>query len=145
MKVDIRSAAFDPWVEVSRYQREAFGDAAGAGAAAIFVGSVRDFNQGDTVQALYLEHYPEMTQKHLRQIAEQALARWPILDTLIIHRVGDLAPSDTIVVCAVWSAHRAAAFEACRFLIEDLKAREPFWKKEQTATGERWVEKNTPG
>lgn len=104
---------------------------------------MRDFNEGTSVRAMTLEHYPGMTENHLEQIGQDAKAHWPILDGLIIHRVGEVQPGDPIVLIAVWSAHRSAAFEACRFLIEDLKSRAPFWKQETLAEGARWVEKNT--
>ncbi len=105
---------------------------------------MRDYNDGESVQAMVLEHYPGMTEKHLRQISEEAKTRWDILDTLIIHRVGELRPNDPIVLVAVWSAHRGPAFEACRYLIEELKSRAPFWKKESIEERARWVQQNTP-
>jgi molybdopterin synthase catalytic subunit len=86
-----------------------------------------------------------MTQKHLEEICAEAKQRWDILETLIIHRYGAIQPNDPIVLVAVWSAHRAEAFPACRHLIEELKSRAPFWKQEHTTTGPRWVEHNTPG
>ena len=92
-----------------------------------------------------LEHYPGMTEKFLEQLSRSAAERWALLDTLIVHRVGDLQPNDPIVLVAVWSAHRKDAFEASRWMMEELKSRAPFWKKEQLAEGERWVEKNTEG
>ena len=144
MKIEVRTEPFDPWAEVAAYERQAL--TAGAhGATAVFVGTMRDLSGNDRVQAMHLEHYPGMTEKHLTRIAEEALRRWPINDALILHRVGDLKPGDPIVLVAAWSAHRAAAFEACRFLIEDLKSRAPFWKKEQMEGSTRWVEHNTPG
>jgi molybdopterin synthase catalytic subunit len=106
---------------------------------------MRDVNEAAAVHAMTLEHYPGMTERHLQRITEEAMGRWDIIDILVLHRVGELRPGDPIVLIAVWSAHRAAAFEACRFLIEDLKSRAPFWKKERLDTGFRWVEKNTPG
>lgn len=145
MKVEIRSDPFDPWAEISRYQSEELAHAGGYGATAAFVGTMRDFNDGEPVSAMTLEHYAKMTEKHLERISEEAMQRWDILDTLIIHRVGELVPDEPIVLCAVWSQHRSAAFEACRYLIDDLKSRAPFWKKELTEIGPRWVEKNTPG
>ena len=105
---------------------------------------MRDFNQGDAVQSLFLEHYPGMTESYLAQIASEAAQRWDLIDTLIVHRVGELKPGDPIVLVAVWSAHRKDAFEASRYLMEELKSRAPLWKKEQLADGSRWVEKNTP-
>ena len=143
MQVEIRQETFDPWQEMARVEREC-GPAAGSyGATAVFLGSMRDFNEGDDVRAMSLEYYPGMTEKHLQAICDEAIARWQIDDALVLHRVGDLNPGETIVLIAVWSAHRGAAFEACRFIIEDLKHRAPFWKKETTATGERWVSRNT--
>ena len=103
---------------------------------------MRDYNEGDTVQAMFLEHYPGMTEKYLLALSETALQRWNILEALIIHRVGDIQPGDTIVLVATWAGHRAPAFEACRFLIEELKSRAPFWKRETLLDGSRWVKKN---
>ena len=115
------------------------------GATASFVGTMRDFNEGDDVSAMFLEHYPGMTEKALEAICEQALADFPIIDCIAFHRVGDIQPNDSIVLVAAWSAHRGAAFDACRFLIEKLKSEAPFWKKETLTDGVRWVEKNTQG
>jgi len=112
----------------------------GYGAIVTFVGKVRDFNQQQHVSAMALEHYPGMTEKSLQQIIEQAKARWPIGEPIIIHRVGELQPGDQIVYIGVTSAHRKAAFEACEFLIDYLKIKAPFWKKEQTDTGYQWVD-----
>lgn len=109
------------------------------GACASFIGSMRDFNAGDNVQSMTLEHYPEMTQRFLDQLCEQALAKWDLVDCLVVHRYGELTPGEPIVLTAAWSAHREDAFEACRFLIEQLKSKAPFWKKENTDKGERWV------
>jgi molybdopterin synthase catalytic subunit len=94
---------------------------------------------------MLLEHYPGMTERHLNRIVDAAGRRWAVLDSLLIHRVGTVYPGDPIVLVAVWSAHRADAFEACRFIMEDLKSQAPFWKKESRASGKRWIEKNTPG
>ena|SRR5687767_5430582 len=113
---------------------------ADVGALASFVGLVRDLNEGDTVRGLTLEHYPGMTERALEDICREAHARWDILDTLVIHRVGALAPGDRIVLVGVSSAHRGEAFQACEFIMDYLKTRAPFWKKEATARGERWVE-----
>jgi molybdopterin synthase catalytic subunit len=106
---------------------------------------MRDFNEGADVKAMTLEHYPEMTQKHLQDISAEAAQKWKLLDTLIIHRYGEIQPNDPIVLLAVWSAHRAESFSACRYLIEELKTRAPFWKKESVGNGVKWVEKNTDG
>jgi molybdopterin synthase catalytic subunit len=111
-----------------------------AGALVSFVGLVRDMNDGEAVQALTLEHYPGMTEKALQAIEAEAKTRWDILDTVIVHRVGTLSLNDQIVLVAVSSAHRRDAFLACDFIMDYLKTQAPFWKKEQTAGGERWVE-----
>ena len=110
------------------------------GAMVNFVGLVRDVNDGDELSTLTLEHYPEMTQKALAAIELEAKARWDVIDALIIHRVGTLQPLDQIVLVAVTSAHRGEAFKACEFIMDYLKTSAPFWKKEITNQGERWVE-----
>lgn len=116
------------------------------GACASFVGTMRDFNDGDDVVGMTLEHYAGMTEKQLQTIVERAGEKWSILDTLILHRVGDINPGDPIVLTAVWSAHRADAFEACRYLMESLKSEATFWKKERLKDQtDRWVAGNTPG
>jgi len=116
------------------------------GAVATFVGTMRDSNEGDSVTSMQLEHYPDMTEKQLAAIVVNAKEQWPVVDCLIAHRVGVILPGDPIVLTAVWSKHRAAAFDACRYLMEALKSEATFWKKETLADGnERWVEKNTPG
>ncbi|MFZ5622148.1 MAG: molybdenum cofactor biosynthesis protein MoaE [Pseudomonadota bacterium] len=145
MFVEVLSEPFDPWRRLQDYQAERL-DAGRYGATAVFVGTMRDFHAGDTVRGMTLEHYPGMTEKYLEQISRGAAERWRLLDSLILHRVGELAPNEPIVLVAVWSAHRKDAFEASRWLMEELKSRAPFWKKERLdAGGERWVEKNTPG
>ncbi len=141
MIVEIRTAPFDPWQELSRRTPDAGGR---CGATAVFVGTMRDFNEGVSVREMFLEHYPGMTEKHLETIVEEAIARWELLDALIVHRVGQIRPDETIVLVAAWAAHRAEAFAAARYLIEELKSRAPFWKKESLPQGERWVAKNTP-
>ena len=110
------------------------------GGVASFVGVVRDANEGAGVGAMTLEHYPGMTEKELTRISDEALARWPLSGTVIVHRVGRLEPGARIVLCAAASSHRQAAFEACAFVIDFLKTKAPFWKREETASGERWVE-----
>ena len=110
------------------------------GAVASFVGVVRDVNDGAGVSTLTLEHYPGMTEKALEGIVEQAAARWEVLDCTVIHRHGRLAPTDQIVFVAVASSHRGDAFAACQFIMDYLKTEAPFWKKEETPGGERWVE-----
>lgn len=110
------------------------------GTIASFVGLVRDINEGDSVAGMTLEHYPGMTEKALAAIVEQAEGRWDIYDALVIHRVGDLKPTDQIVLVAVTGAHRGETFAACEFIMDYLKTEAPFWKREKTAEGERWVD-----
>lgn len=146
MKIELRPSPFDPLLELGCYQAGLDERLPGQyGATAIFIGTMRDLNEGEAVRGMTLEHYPGMTERHLQRIVETASREWPLLDALVIHRVGDLHPSDPIVLVAVWSAHRAAAFAACRFIMEELKSKAPFWKREDTADGPRWVDHNTPG
>ncbi len=143
MSVALHPAPFDPWRTLGEFEAGGGAPPGKFGATAAFVGTMRDFNEGDDVRAMFLDHYPGMTEKHLEAIRAEAMERWPLDAALIHHRVGNVEPGDPIVLVAVWSAHRAAAFEACRFIMEDLKSRAPFWKKETLVEGERWVEKNT--
>jgi len=113
---------------------------ADVGALASFVGLVRDANDGRPIAGMTLEHYPGMTEKALEEICREAHARWDLLDTLVIHRVGPLVPGDRIVLVGVSSAHRGEAFGACEFIMDYLKTRAPFWKREETPDGPRWVE-----
>jgi len=110
------------------------------GAVVSFLGTVRDMNDGSQVKGMTLEHYPGMTEKALQEILDQAKARWDIYQTLVIHRVGPLLPEDQIVLVAVTSAHRGEAFAACEFIMDYLKTAAPFWKKEETPEGARWVD-----
>ena len=136
MTVRVQSAPFDLGHEVEAFRA---GDAR-IGAVVTFLGTVRDVNDDATVSTLTLEHYPGMTEKALEAIVGEARARFDIIDALVIHRVGELRPTDQIVLVVVTGAHREAAFDACRFLMDFLKTRAPFWKKEQTPTGARWVD-----
>ncbi|MGB1311475.1 MAG: molybdenum cofactor biosynthesis protein MoaE [Leucothrix sp.] len=146
IQIQVQSEAFDPWQAIAEFQTSHFKDQTSFGATATFVGTMRDVNEGDDVLEMTLEHYPAMTDKQLQGIVAEAEAKWPLLHTLLMHRVGVIKPSDPIVLVAVWSAHRAAAFDACRFLMESLKHQAPFWKKESLTSGDtRWVAKNTPG
>ena len=113
------------------------------GALVSFVGQVRDMNAGDAINTLTLEHYPEMTESALIAIESEAKMRWNVIDSLIIHRVGTLRPLDQIVLVAVSGMHRGEAFNACEFIMDYLKTSAPFWKKEATSQGERWVEAKT--
>jgi molybdopterin synthase catalytic subunit len=110
------------------------------GAVASFIGTVRDVNDGSAVATLTLEHYPGMTEKALAGIVAEARSRWRIIDVTVIHRVGELKPLDQIVLVVVVGEHRGDAFAACEFLMDYLKTRAPFWKKEQTPAGSRWVD-----
>lgn len=137
MPATVITHGFSPWQALEQHQASL--SAGSFGACANFVGSMRDFNAGDTVSAMTLEHYPEMTQHYLDTLCADAIERWSLVDALIIHRVGLIEPGEPIVLTAAWSAHREAAFEACRYLMEELKSSAPFWKKEVTETGDRWV------
>lgn len=145
--IKICTAEFKPYQELEAYQVQQKNKLAGKqGAANIFVGTMRDFNAGEEVQGMTLEHYPVMTEKQLEKIVSEAKEQWLLLDTLVIHRVGDVFPDDVLVLVVVWSVHRGAAFDACRFIMEALKSRAPFWKQEILKDGScRWVDKNTDG
>jgi len=136
MAVRVQAEDFDAGVEMARLRAAD----PGVGAVAAFVGVVRDLNDDASVSSLTLEHYPGMTEKALEAIVAEARGRFDIRDALVVHRVGTLAPTDQIVLVIVTSAHRGDAFDACRFLMDYLKTRAPFWKKEQTPAGTRWVE-----
>ena len=141
MKAAIESAAFDPYLALSEYQQTL--RPGSYGAAVSFVGVMRDFNADDDVTAMTLEHYPGMTEKQIELVCQEALDAYQIDDVLVIHRVGDITPDEPIVLVAVWSAHRAAAFDGCRYVINYLKQRAPFWKSEKSGEIQRWVEGNT--
>lgn len=136
MKIVIQTDAFDLGAEVNAMSQ----GRTDIGAIASFVGLARDMNEGSGVQAMTLEHYPGMTEKALATLVEETCARWALLDVTVIHRVGRLLPGDPIVLVAVASSHRGEAFAACEFVMDALKTRAPFWKKEETPEGERWVE-----
>jgi molybdopterin synthase catalytic subunit len=146
IRVEVRETGFDPWALLREHEQAHGGPRGGIGATAVFVGSMRDFNDAHEVDSMFLEHYPGMTERHLGAICQEAAGRWELLDTLVVHRVGEVRVTDPIVLVAVWSSHRKDAFEASRFIMEDLKSRAPFWKKERLADGgDRWVGRNTPG
>lgn len=134
--VRVQSQPFD----VAAVQQALVADNPSIGAVVSFVGLMRDLNQGERVDSMVLEHYPAMTEKALREIVREADRRWELLGISLLHRVGKLLPGDPIVLVAVASSHRGEAFQACEFIIDFLKTRAPFWKKETTASGERWVE-----
>lgn len=143
MNIIIRSENFDPWQEIQQYQTTKSGQ---CGATSIFIGTMRDFNDGDTVKAMFLDYYPGMTEKQLAKIVAHAEQQWAILDSLIVHRVGNILPNQAIVLVSVWTTHRGDAFDACRYIMEALKSQAPFWKKELLISDEeRWVTHNTDG
>jgi molybdopterin synthase catalytic subunit len=134
--IRIQQEDFDMSVEVAALRQ---GDAR-VGAVVSFLGTVRDMNDGSAVKGMTLEHYPGMTEKALQEIIDQAQARWDVYQTLVIHRVGLMQPEEQIVLVAVTSAHRGEAFAACEFIMDYLKTAAPFWKKEDTPDGSRWVD-----
>ena len=136
MGVRVQTEDFDIGAEIAQLRK---GNAK-IGAIASFIGLVREMNEGDSVSTMTLEHYPGMTEKALEDIVAQAKSRWDVYDALVIHRVGRLLPLDQIVVVVVTSAHRGDAFSACEFLMDYLKTQAPFWKKEDTSKGARWVD-----
>lgn len=134
--VRVQSADFDVGRELDRLTA----GRTDVGAVASFVGLVRDANDGHAIRGMTLEHYPGMTEKSLEDICAQAHSRWDLIDTLVIHRVGPLQPGDRIVLVGVASSHRGEAFAACEFIMDYLKTRAPFWKKEETPQGGKWVD-----
>ena len=142
MTISIQTDDFDLSTEVQAL-RAGCADPGKIGAIASFIGLARDLNEGDVVNSLELEHYPGMTEKALDTIEAEARSRWPLLNVRMIHRIGTLLPQAQIVLVLVASSHRAAAFAACEFIMDTLKTTAPFWKKEQTAQGTRWVEAKT--
>jgi molybdopterin synthase catalytic subunit len=143
MSIQVRVTAepFDPYLVLSA--AAAFPGHAGCGAGASFVGTVRDADSGDPLDALVLEHYPGMAEREIEAVCREAQTRRGLAHIEVWHRVGQLRPGDPIVVVGVWSSHRAEAFDACREIVTYLKERAPFWKREQHRSGERWVAENT--
>lgn len=136
MNIKILKDPFDPSAEISRLTQAD----ASMGAVVSFIGLMRDINEGDEVESMTLEHYPGMTESAIEKIVAQAQERWQLGNVSVIHRVGKVLPKDPIVLVAVSSRHRGEAFQASEFIIDFLKTQAPFWKKEQTRQGERWVE-----
>lgn len=132
----VQEAAFDAGAEIAALTAARHD----VGAVATFLGVVRDRNEGDAVGRMILEHYPGMTERALEEICAEASSRWQLLDVRVVHRVGALAPGDPVVFVGVSSAHRGDAFAACEFVMDYLKTRAPFWKREETPDGPRWVE-----
>ncbi|MCF6251500.1 MAG: molybdenum cofactor biosynthesis protein MoaE [Methylococcaceae bacterium] len=146
MKIKIVTESFDPWQEIQQFQQSAENMRGKFGATSIFIGTMRDFNEGDDVKGMTLEHYPGMTEKQLDKIISESMQKWSVIDVLVVHRVGDVFPDDPIVLVAVWSSHRGDAFDSSRYIMEVLKSKAPFWKKEILSTDiKRWVDKNTDG
>lgn len=144
MAVELRSEAFDPWSELAADPHG--GLAPGRyGATCAFTGTMRDFNDGSVVEALFLEHYPGMTERQLAALVDEAVGEHGLLAARVVHRVGAIEVGEPIVLVATWAAHRRSAFDGARAVMEALKARAPFWKRETTADGSRWVAGNTPG
>lgn len=135
IEIRLQAEPFDPHLEVDRLHS---GNPV-IGGIVSFIGLMRDINEGDTVGSMTLEHYPGMTEKALHSIVEEAFQRWDLIGCRLVHRVGELQPADAIVLVAVASSHRTEAFRACEFIIDYLKTRAPFWKKEMTEKGARWV------
>lgn len=135
-KIEVRHEDFDLGEEVREVEARSPAD----GAVVSFVGIVRNRNDGRDIESMTLEHYPGMTEKALSEIVEKARRRWQLGDVTVIHRVGELQVGEQIVLCLAASPHRAEAFEACEFIMDWLKTEAPFWKKEKTAEGERWVD-----
>jgi molybdopterin synthase catalytic subunit len=144
MPIRLQSSCFNAYSELESYESQL--DVKGKfGATVSFVGTMRDFNVGDAVTEMFLEHYPGMTERSLEEIVDGVRSCWDVWDVLLIHRVGLVKPADPIVLVSVWSSHRREAFNACRETIEQLKARAPFWKKEKLESASRWVAGNTDG
>lgn len=136
MKIKVQNDDFDVSEELKLLRQ----DRPNVGAVVAFVGTVRDLNQGDDVDSMEIEHYPGMTEKALQAVFQKANERWELQNVTIIHRVGLLKPLDQIVLVATASAHRGDAFAACEFMMDYLKSEAPFWKKETTGDGTRWVD-----
>ena len=142
MKIEIISEKFDPWESLVEYKRNELQNNPKIGASSVFLGTMRDFNDDD-IDSMELEHYPGMTEKYLSDIVTKAIKKFNIIDGLVIHRVGLLFPTDPIVLVATWSEHRDNAFNATREIMESLKEQAPFWKKESTNNGFKWVKPTT--
>ena len=141
MKIVIQETSFEPYQAIIDFQHVLAETCIAA--SSTFVGRMSDFNDADQVQSMFLEHYPGMTENKIHQICETANGKWPLQDLLVIHRVGHIQPGEPIVLIATWAEHRSAAFNANRFIINELKTHAHFWKCEQTNTRKKWVSTNT--
>ena len=143
-QVEILDKAFDAFEKIKTYQAELSVEKSGA--LSLFVGTMRDFNEDKKVQSMWLEHYPQMTQKYIAEQLDKVYRQYQINDIRIVHRIGEVYPRDTIVVVAVWAAHRRDAIAANHHLVEQLKSKAPFWKKEKFKDqSTHWVNRNTAG
>ena len=140
MYIEIINEEFDPWQKLVEYKRAQLAEKNNIGACSVFLGTMRDINSGDAIKSMELQHYPDMTEGYLEKIVQNATKKYKIIDSIVLHRVGLVNPSDPIVLVASWSEHRDEAFEATRQIMEALKSEAPFWKKEATDKGFRWVE-----
>ena len=140
MYIEIINEEFDPWQKLVEYKRAQLKDKTNIGACSVFLGTMRDINSGDEIKSMELQHYPDMTELYLEKIVENATKKFKIIDSIVLHRVDLVSPSDPIVLVATWSEHRQDAFDATREIMESLKSEAPFWKKESTDKGFRWVE-----
>ena len=140
MYIEIINEEFDPWQKLVEYKRSQLKEKNNIGACSVFLGTMRDINSGDAIKTMELQHYPDMTEGYLEKIVQNATKKYKIIDSIVLHRVGLVNPSDPIVLVASWSEHRDEAFEATRQIMEALKSEAPFWKKEATDKGFRWVE-----
>ena len=145
MEIQLLETPYDPYALLRDFEMAPDHRGSHFGAASLFIGTMRDFNEGEAVESLWLEYYPGMTERELEKIAEEVQQTTPFERGLIVHRVGHIAPGDTIVLIGTWSSHRAEAITATSKIVEAFKHRAPFWKKEQRGAKSHWVEKNTPG
>ena len=144
LKIELRDRPFDPFYELAEF-RKTFPNLGDCGASSIFVGTMREYNDGDRVLEMYLEHYAGMTEEQLNNIVDLVGQSYKLSKGLLLHRVGTVYPGEDIVLVAAWCTHRKDAFSASREIMEALKSRAPFWKKEMLTDSNRWVEKHTPG
>ncbi|VAX02173.1 Molybdopterin synthase catalytic subunit MoaE [hydrothermal vent metagenome] len=144
MHIELLPDSFNALRKLEQYQTS-LSQSGEYGAMSNFIGTMRNINESKDIVEMFLEHYPGMTEKSLTNIVHTAEQQWKIIDSLLVHRIGNIQPNDSIVLVAVWSAHRVDAFEACRYIMEQLKSTAPFWKRETTKNSHHWVEKNTPG
>ena len=144
VQIELRDSSFDSFQELFEY-RKTLSKTDDHGACSTFVGTMREYNEGDWVREMHLEHYPGMTENQLAEIVGKVCKTHEVLNGMLLHRIGKVHPGEDIVLVSVWSTHRKDAFSACREIMEALKSIAPFWKKETLAKGDRWVRSNTPG